>query len=269
MSMVWSVAAGFLAFASPAGVEAPAAAAAPVVEGADTDQLARRGRLIYILDQVAWRSSDLLMKDLPKARQKELAGWIVDRDDDAFTAIYYGLKDGAPYSIFTARYKQAKLVTSGEVKAGEPGALTSRQARLIATREAATQWVRTEGKLPRCSDKPFNIVVIPSASETGRVQVYVLTPQTKTGAYPFGGHYRVTVDSDGKVSGSRAFMKSCMTQELPPNAAAAMVSHLLDPQPTEIHVWLSRWMRKPVFVMVAKPDQLWKVTGEGMSRLEK
>lgn len=263
-----AVVAGFLALGQPAVVEAPVEAPAART-GPDTDALTRRGRLIYVLDQVAWRSSDLLMKDLPKARRKEMAGWIVDRDGDAFTAIYYGFKSGAPYAVFTARYEKGKLLSSGEVRPGDDATLTPAQVRLVAARDAVTRWVKSEGKLGRCSDQPFNTVTIPPTSDDGPVQVYVLTPQTKKDAYPFGGHYRVTVGADGKVTGHRAYMKTCMTQEAPPNSEGLIVSHLLDPQPTEIHVWLSRWIGKPVYVMVVEPEQLWAVTGDGMRKVEK
>ena len=115
-----------------------------------------------------------------------------------------------------------------------------------------------------------NCVLSPiSAMATAPVEVYLMTPQVKVNAYPFGGHYLVVVGPDGKIVSTRPFMKICMTQDLPPNAVGAVVSHLLDPAPTEIHAWLARWMGKSVYVMVTDPQQLWEVTAEDIRKVDR
>jgi hypothetical protein len=44
--------------------------------------------------------------------------------------------------------------------------------------------------------------------------------------------------------------------------AAMVVSHLLDPVPTEIHVFTAMTSRLPVYVMIAPSGRLYEVTGE-------
>ncbi len=167
--------------------------------------------------------------------------------------------------MFTAVFRDGTVVSSREIRPGDGDrALTPTGQRMALARKVATT-----ARVAPCARAAFNTVIIPPASETASVEVYLLTPQVKAGEYPFGGHYRVTVDADGQIAATRPFMKSCMTQDLPPNAVAAMVSHLLDPAPTEIHAWLARWTGKSVYVMVAEPEQLWEVTADAIRKVDK
>lgn len=228
-------------------------------------QAQARGQLIHDLDQAAWHSTDVLLKALPRARHGEIKGWVVEPGEGGSTVVYYGYKGDEPYGVFTAVFRGGKVVSSREIAADDADrALTPAQQRMAMARRVAT----TAGVTP-CARAAFNTVIVPPASATAPVEVYLLTPQVKANAYPFGGHYLVVVGADGKIASTRPFMKSCMTQELPPNAVAAMVSHLLDPTPTEIHAWLARSMGKSVYVMVTEPQQLWEVTADGIRKVDK
>jgi hypothetical protein len=241
------------------------AAAAKPDEAALVAQAQARGKLIHDLDQAAWHSTDVLLKALPKARHGEIKGWIVEPGEGGATVVYYGYEGDTPYGVFTAVFRDGKVVSSREIKPGDADrAFTPVQQRMALARKVATT-----AKVQPCARAAFNTVIVPPASATAPVEVYLLTPQVKAGEYPFGGHYLITVGADGKVAATRPFMKSCMTQALPPNAVAAMVSHLLDPAPTEIHAWLARWMGKSVYVMVTEPQQLWEVTADGIRKVDK
>ncbi len=244
---------------------AAAVALAQPDEAALVAQAQARGNLIHDLDQAAWHSTDVLLKALPKARLAEIKGWVVEPGEGGSTVVYYGFDGDTPYGVFTAVFQGGKVVSSREIKPADAGrALTPVQQRMALARKAATT-----AKVQPCARAAFNTVIVPPASATAPVEVYLLTPQVKAGEYPFGGHYLITIGADGQIASSRPFMKSCMTQALPPNAVAAMVSHLLDPTPTEIHAWLARWMDKSVYVMVVEPEQLWEVTAKGMRKVDK
>lgn len=224
-----------------------------------------RGKLIHDLDQAAWHSTDVLLKALLRARHGEIKGWLVEPGEGGWAVLYYGYDGDTPYGVFTAVFRGGKVVSSREIAVDAADrALTPDQQRMAMARKVAT----TAGVTP-CARAAFNTVIVPPASKTAPVEVYLLTPQVKAGEYPFGGHYLITVGADGKIVATRPFMKSCMTQALPPNAVAAMVSHLLDPAPTEIHAWLARWMGKSVYVMVVEPEQLWEVTADGIRKVDK
>ena len=90
---------------------------------------------------------------------------------------------------------------------------------------------------------PFNTVVIPPATETAPVQVYLLTPQTKAGVFPAGRHFKITANPDGTFA-ARPFTNSCLNLGAPQlkageKSVGMFVTHFLDKTPTEIHVLLS------------------------------
>lgn len=248
-----------LLFAAPSLALAQAPDEAARVERANA-----RGKLIYDFDQAAWHSTDVLLKKLPQGRRPELRGWVVEPDGDALSVLYFGLDGDKPYGLFEARFSGGKVISSREIKPGQPRDLTPRQQRMSAARGALT------GLTVRpCTRGPFNTVILPPESDAAPVEVYVLSPQVTVGEYPFGGHFLVAIGADGKIASSRPFMKSCLNNSVPPNAFASMVSHMLDPTPTEIHVWLAWWTGKPVFVMVTETGQLWEVSTTGMRKVDK
>ena len=54
------------------------------------------------------------------------------------------------------------------------------------------------------------------------------------------------------------------TNPRPPNrkdVQGMMLTHLLDPTPTEIHVFLSRSYGRPFFIATTENELLWKVDG--------
>ncbi|MEA3063228.1 MAG: hypothetical protein QOJ94_3009, partial [Sphingomonadales bacterium] len=118
--------------------------------------------------------------------------------------------------------------------------------------------------LPRCSKAPMNTVVLPPAAPDGPTYVYVMTPQTDSKIIPFGGHYRIAVAADGTVGEIRPFTNSCIAMPYKPphgaTPAAMVITHLLDPVPTEIHVFASFVAGVPIMV-ITKDGRLWAVSG--------
>lgn len=224
-----------------------------------------RGNLLYDYDQAAWHSTDVMVAKVPRSRLGEIKGWLVEPAGEGLSVLYYGYDGGTPYGVFRAGWRGGKVVDPAIIAADAPDrALTAIEARMAQARKAAAA-----SNPPACVRQAFNTVIVPPASDTAPVEVYLLTPQVEDGKYPFGLHYLVTVGADGQVVSTRPFMKSCMIQPLPANVVASMVSHLLDPTPTEIHVWLARWTGKPVYVMVTEPRQLWEVTGSAMRKVDR
>ena len=244
-------------------------AAAPIASAQSPTtpaQAFERGRQIHDFDQAAWKSTDVLLKTLPKERLAEVRGWLVEADGDSQQVLYYGVRDGAPYGVFSSTVRKQTVTASREIKADETSALKPIQLRMIQARNVVIEAAPT---LARCSKAGFNTVIVPPASVEAPVDVYVLTPQEGPGQYPVGGHYRFTVAIDGKILSQRAFTNSCLSQKAEPGAVGMVVSHLLDPTPTEIHAWLALWSGMPVYVAVAKPEQLWEVNGKGMRKVAK
>ena len=241
------------------------AAAAPARERAGIDFALERGRLLFELDRAAWVATDDMVARLPEWRTAGLAGYVAERIGDGFTVTFYGGPDEVPVAFDAARVEKRRVESHTVFPAAARPPLTAAQLRLVAAREAARKAFRRQP----CAEAPFNAAVIPPAAPNAPIDVYMLTPQVKNGEYPLGGHYRLTVAADGKVS-ERAFTKSCLTMPQPPGEAAGLVvSHLLDPVPTEIHVFTAMTASVPVYVAVQQTGRLYEVTGERIRLVKK
>lgn len=230
-------------------------------------QAAARGALIHAYDQAAWHGTDDMLAKLPDAAGR-VGGWVVVGNAEAPTAIFFD--KAATEAVYLARFERGRLVEGKLLGAGDDRRLTPEALRLIAALKAARAAVAADRTLFTCGDKPFNTVVLPAEAAGGAVAVYFMTPQTSSAAIPFGGHYRVEVDAAGRAGAARAFSRACLPMATRPpggaRAAGLVVSHLLDPFPTEIHVFSSLTLRRPVYVATMRPNaRLWVVTG---SRIE-
>lgn len=249
-------------------------AAAPSAFAADEAQALKhasdRGRLIYAFDQAAWISTDEMMRQLPDPKAAGVAGYVVEPvEGGLLRAIYYRLDAaGAPHAVFTADVRGRTVTASRLYPASDAAPLSPLAQRMIKALDAASADA-VRRKLAPCAPEPFNPVVLPPDMPNGPTPVYLLTPQTKEGEYPFGGHYEIDVSADGAVVGSRAFTRSCLTLSTTPppdgKTVEMSVTHLLDPAPTEIHVYLSLWIGVPVIVSTGDPARIWRVDGERIS----
>jgi hypothetical protein len=151
--------------------------------------------------------------------------------------------------------------------AGEDRSIAPARRRLIAAQRAAEAAFRAAGAL-RCSDQPFNTVILPPKAPEQPTLVYLLTPQTDMDVIPVGGHYRVEVGADGKAGPLHPFSKSCLAMPLrmkgKPEPEAIVVSHLLDPVPTELHVFSSFAARKLLMVITVSNKRVWGVAGNSI-----
>lgn len=253
---------GGAALAFSLAASACPARAQRAIPSADLATVSARGAAIYAYDQAAWHTTDTMVaQHLPDAVMSAIRGWVVEPRDEALRVSYFGLADGTPYAIYVADFADGAVSNERVLAAGSDRALSPLAVRLAAARVAAMN----AGKaLANCSDRPFNTVVLPP-DQRGIIPVYLLTPQTVNDQYPMGGHHEIDIAADGSVAAQRDFTRSCLTiaDPAPPpggKAVAMLVTHLLDPHPTEIHVFTSLTAHQPVFV--GTPDgALWSVAG--------
>jgi hypothetical protein len=256
------------------GAAAGALAKPPVPAVSEVEQQAirdagTRGALLYAYDQAAWHGTDEMMAKLPDARSK-VGGWIVDGPAEAPQLVFFDRDTAAPHAVFVADFRNGKLVSSRVAGPGEP-ALSPERRRLIAARAAATEALKAKG-FQRCSAQAMNTVVLPPAAPDAPIYVYLLTPQPDMNTIPFGGHYRVAVGPDGQPGEIRPFTNSCIAMSARPPAgaksAALVITHLLDPVPTEIHVFSSLVAHVPVMV-ATKDGRIWAVAGPRITPIGK
>lgn len=258
---VWRAFALCLTFATAAQ------AAEPEIERA-VDYASQRGTQLFQLDQSAWVSTDELRRKVPRLEETGIAGWVVDRDGDSLRATYYRLEGAEPRAVFTADTRGNTVLTSRVYGKEDDSRLTPIQVRMAQALQVARRQ-----PVERCTDGQMNSVVIPPSSADDLVTVYILSAMVKADEYPFGGHYRFDIDKNGKVAAQRNLSRSCLNMTRPPTADGgeppiAIVTHLLDAAPTEIHVFNSISMGRPVVVgtpvsMPGSPDsfRMWLVNG--------
>jgi hypothetical protein len=271
------IAAAAAAFgAAPLLAQKPAAEAAPAAARlspeAEREAIAfaeARGRLLYALDRAAWVATDDFTARVPDYADQGVRGFIVEPAGDGYSAIFYGGPADAPVAVYRGDVRNHRVRGREVYPAASRPALTPAQRRLVAARDAAGAANRNRP----CGPNPFNTAVIPPATPDGPIDVYLLTPQPAAGAFSMGGHWRFTVAADGSVSGERAFARTCLVmggpgQPAPPpggRAVGMVVSHLLDPVPTEIHVFTSLAARMPVYVLAGGRN--WRVQGGSIAEM--
>jgi len=247
------------------GVSTPAAAQT-AEEQARLERVLGRGRLIYALDRAAWVTTDDLRQHVRDPAAAGVRGWTVERDGSAFVVTFFTGERDARAALYRARVENNRVVSREVFAEGARPPLTAPQLRLADARRA----IGLMNQRP-CTNAPFNAVVIPPDTADGPTEVYALTAQTETGSYPFGGHFLGTISSAGELLSQRAFTRSCLNiqPQAPPGGqpAALMVTHLLDPTPTEIHVFVSIWVGLPVYVGIG--GRAWEVTGERIGLVER
>lgn len=229
-----------------------------------------RGRMIYAYDQAAWHGTDdmLTMVSHPETL---IGGWIVDGPADAPELVFFDKNEADPHAVYVAQFRNNKLASSRLLGFSDETKLSPERIRLIRTRKTALDSFFAS-KVERCTERSYNTVVLPPSLPGGPTLVYVLTPQTDNDTMPFGGHYLIEVASDGKASAPRPFTKSCISLPLRDKGtdapAALTITHLLDPVPTEIHVFTSLSAHMPIFVLTTQNRLSWTVEGGRISTLD-
>lgn len=222
------------------------------------------GKLLLEYDRAAWTTTDMLVAKLPPDQLNLIRGWVVEpRAAGGLTATYFAGEPGAYRAVFVASSGTGASEESRLLK-DEP--LTPAQARLASAVTAARAYAGEKGLRP-CTPAPFNTVALPPEAASGPIRVYLLSAPTEKGRLPFGGHYRLSVDPAGRVVAERSFTKACLTLDQPATAAVVTVSHLLDPIPTEIHVFMSLSAQLPVAVATLD-GRVWIVEGTHIRLME-
>ena len=213
-----------------------------------------RGDLLYAYDQSAWHVTDAALKAIPKASMNALRGYVVTPAPGGYRTTFYGGEPGNHFRVYTAIWSNRSIVQPELLAADKRVPVTADEDRMIAAKSFALSNLKD---LQRCSNGKLNSAVVPGATPQDPVSVYIMTPSTRPNAIPMGGHHRIDV-KDGAVVSSRNFTNSCIELEKPPASkakgqpVAMVISHLLDPVPTEIHAFAVHSVGLPMYVVM--PD---------------
>ncbi|MGZ8285846.1 MAG: hypothetical protein ACXW27_08410 [Allosphingosinicella sp.] len=222
---------------------------------------ASRGQLLFELDQAAWVTTDDMLARFAGRRDMPIKGWVIERASSGggYAVTYFGDGLTGPVAWYAGAVRGGKVVAGQTFPEGGRPALTPAQVRLKEAADVARAYT---GYQP-CTRARFNVAIVPPATASDPIEAYLLSAQIEPKVFPAGGHYRLRID-DGKVVSHRRFMNSCMNVDMrvkpkQGEPAALFLNHILDPVPTEIHVFVSMSMRKPIYVMANK--RTWAVEG--------
>jgi hypothetical protein len=246
-----------------------AANAAPTAaETAAASEAERRGAQMYAYDQAAWHGTDRFRADIEAAggqraiEGRGLAGYIVEPFGENLRMIFYGIKDGRTLAVARYTVSGSAVIEGGILSPGAGAEMTPPSLRMIAAREKAIEAMNAPDH-GLCSQSPPNTVILPPGTD-GVISAYVMTSTTDNGSYPAGGHYRFDFDPSGKLVSERRFMKTCFPLNFgaarkESKVAAVFLTHLLDPQPTEVHAFVSRNIPVALMVGTVSNKAVWAV----------
>ncbi|KAF1727383.1 hypothetical protein CSC78_00750 [Pseudoxanthomonas japonensis] len=212
------------------------------------------GRAIYLHDQAAAVASDAVMENKAfrqDGKQGRLGGWITEQRDAGIVVTFLS-SDAEPRARYRVTVDSEGSVI-GDIEAlAESTALTPHELGAARARNTAAT-----AEFAPCS-RSYNTVVLPDLREGGGWIAYLLPGTTKQGIVPVGGSYRLDLDATGeRILKQRGFTRSCIVLESPRDSVGMMITHLLDPVPTEVHVFWSLWAGKPMYVGTSAG--LWKI----------
>lgn len=239
-------------------------ARSPIDEQALISAAESAGKNIFVHDRAAAVTTDALMQLREFRKDKRVAGWITEEKDGNISVTFVGPRDTpTKHALYRAAVTTGGLIIGTPVALATPEALTAFEAGAFAARSVAF----ASGFSPCAST--YNSVVLP-ANDTplSGWLVYLLPGTTKQNVVPLGGTYRLEIGPEGtSVLTQRGFTRTCIQLGSEPGVVAMMVTHLLDPVPTEAHVFWSLWAAKPMYVSTS--GGLWKIENGKVMRVER
>jgi hypothetical protein len=221
----------------------------PVPDESRLSETERLGYRIYQLDQAAWIATDAARA--AGAIHPPIQGWLAVPNDSSLLVRFIGpCGDGVCSRIDVP-------LTGGppEVVRNEPPApLSEVEEAMWRARQLA---IATSFRA--CTPR-YNTVVVPVEHDGAAAwRVYLLAASEDPDVVVLAGHHRITVSADGRsLLAEEPLSKSCLVQEqeLGPDVTALIVTHVLDPEPIETHVFTSLNYRVPVYVGTERGNYL-------------
>jgi hypothetical protein len=260
-----------LAAQTPAEAPATVEEAAPAIPDGLQAAVTRAeflGRQMYQHDRAAWLATDAMLADRRMRKLRDsIRGWVTEPSAHGVRVIFI---DGAdqPRRLFEVDVDESERLTEAVIESPEPLG-PDLMAQLRARRLVLEQDYMT------CA-RQYNTVILPSADG---LRVYLMPAFARKDVYPLGGYHLFETDAAGtKIVSSRKFTNGCIelnetAMDKPPTKdgfkpmGTMMFTHLLDPQPSEVHVFVSLYARQPFMLATTENEMLWEV-GRGRIALQ-
>ena len=228
---------------------------------------ATRGRLLGVIERAGRFATQDMLSRVPDPNAAGITGWFAEAEGNGIVVTFYGDSEAGPVVVYRVTFNGGRIVRRDIHLSGTRPPLNPLQARMAAARAATS---RLEHR--PCGGDTFNVFVVPPLTADGPIDVYQISPQTRPGFYPLGGHFRTSVAPDGSVAATRGYTNACLDLAAPPPApgtrpAPLAVTHLLDPLPQDIHAFMSAWTGHPLLVVAGEPQRLFAVTPDGIGEV--
>ncbi len=212
------------------------------------------GARIYRLDRAAWLATDAL-REHSEDLLKKTRGWITAEYPGGVRVTFLD-GEASPHAIYRIDVSDSGGLSNQKTGISEPltaEEIAQNKARKLAFGQAWLQCAPTYNSSILVSPEGFSVYLSPGFQ--------------REGYYQAGGYHLYRIDPSGeRVLSQRPFSRGCI--ELSDAAQdeldgarplAMMITHLLDPQPTEVHVFLSMHASIPLMVGTVDNGRLWKV----------
>jgi hypothetical protein len=233
---------------------APSAWAQTLEALAAVDRASAIGWELYEHDQAAWHGTDAMLEDIRDPSAEGLRGWITERTPEGVQVLFLRPEGDSAIAVYRALYRDGEIRARGRVN--QP--LTDAQARINRARLVASV-----APLPQqCAERYNSVTLLRTApgADGADVDVYLMPALTSLNEAPFGGHFRMAVDTAaGVVRETQRFTNSCITMPFEDDTVGLVISQIVGDTPTEVHVFISLTVRK--MVSVVSNSGLWNVEG--------
>ena len=230
---------------------------------------ASRGRQLFAVARAGLLATQDMLSRVADPEAAGISGWVAEPEGNAMAVTFYSNAEADPVAVYRARVLGGRVVSRDTFLTGTRPPLSGLPLRMARARSAS------ESEDQRaCTRQPFNVIAVPPANLEAPILVYRISPPESRSRLPFGGHFRSSVASDGSVSEARAFSRGCLNVdigEVAPGTQAGpiAITHLLDPLPTEIHVFLSLFSSRPLVIAAGDPTRLFMVAGDAIREIRR
>jgi len=224
------------------------------------------GTDIYMQDIAAWVVTDFLSDNGVLEKDKRLRGWVTEHTDKEMTngrmmVTFVGDVEGESKALYQVETESGKVLSKTYLYHPEGIELTDSQLSMYKARQTALM-----SEFRACSNR-YNTAVIKFSDEVRSYNiVYLLAGTVNRGEIMAGGNHRLTLSSSGEdVLESTSLSNSCIVLQKSDEVAALTLSHIVEPTPNAVHVFLSLLHQVPIYIRTTENRITWKVEGNKVS----
>ena len=229
------------------------------------------GLTIFKHDHAAAVATDALLASGVTKSDKRMHGWITESQGDGILVTFIsGNENEAPQALYRVSVSKEGEVSGPPQELKVPEALTAFESGAATARTFGANY-----SFQHCAEH-YNTVVLPVDSSPAPNWLVYLLPATEDALrIPLGGAHRLELDATGQhLLSERGFTRSCVVMGDPKADARhrpvmLVATHLMDPVPTEIHVFWNLWAGIPLDILTTSNGAVWNISKGHISLVQR